>query len=219
MSPVSNSHIIACNIMAINPRSITQESSRSQGSRLWTAANLLTVFRIALTLPFLYLIREGRFGLALLVFFVASVTDFADGYVARKFNQQSALGRFLDPLADKLLTTASFVVMALPHEGFPSIPIWIAAAVVARDAIILLGSLVVYLLTRFKAFKPTLLGKVNTFLELGLIVVFLAFYTSGQLIFLLPLCYAIVISSVVLSGGEYVIQGVNILIDNRKASR
>lgn len=186
---------------------------------MWTVANLLTLFRIALTLPFLYLINEGRFGLALLVFFVASVTDFADGYVARKFNQQSPLGRFLDPLADKLLTTASFIVMALPHAGFPSIPVWLAVSVVARDLIILAGSLVVYLATGFKEFKPTLLGKVNTFLELGLIVVFLTFHTTGQLIFLLPLCYGIVITSVLLSGIEYIIQGVTILAGHRKAAR
>ena len=186
---------------------------------MWTVANLLTLFRIALTLPFLYLIRGGHFGFALLVFFIASVTDFADGYVARKFNQQSSLGRILDPLADKLLTTASFIVMALPHEGFPSIPIWLAVSVVARDLIILLGSLAVYLVTRFKEFKPTILGKVNTFLELGLIVVFLAFHTTGQLIFLLPLCYAIVITSVVLSGIEYLIQGIAILIGHSKSTR
>lgn len=205
--------------MATNPGSVTRQPSPSRGSGPWTAANLLTIFRIALTLPFLYLIKEGRFGLALLIFFIASVTDFADGYVARRFNQQSDLGRFLDPLADKLLTTASFIVMALPHKNFPSIPVWLAVAVVGRDVIILVGSLAVYSLAGFKEFKPTLLGKVNTFLELGLIVVFLAFYTTGQLIFLLPLCYGIVISSVVLSGGEYVMQGINILAARRKASR
>jgi len=209
--------------MATNPGSVTERPSpqgaESQGSSMWTIANLLTLFRIALTLPFLYLISRGRFGFALLVFFIASATDFADGYVARKFNQQSSLGRILDPLADKLLTTASFIVMVLPHEGFPSIPVWLAVSVVARDLIILLGSLAVYLATRFKEFKPTLLGKVNTFLELGLIVVFLAFHTTGQLIFLLPLCYAIVITSVVLSGIEYVIQGIAIMIGRSKSTR
>ena len=166
-------------------------------------------------IPFLYLIKEGAFGRALLVFFIASLTDFADGYVARRFNQQSALGRFLDPLADKLLTTASFVVMALPHEGFPSIPLWLAVAVVARDVIILIGSLVVYLKTKFKDFKPTTLGKVNTFLELGLIVDFLAFHHFEVLRFLLPLCYGIVITSVVVSGVEYVAQGIRILKTQR----
>lgn len=177
----------------------------------WTTANLLTLFRIALMFPFLYLVFEGRFGLALGVFFLASLTDFADGYVARRYNQHSRLGRFLDPLADKVLTTAAFVVMAIPHQGFASIPVWLAAAVVGRDLIIVLGSLVVYRVTKFKDFRPTLLGKINTFVELGLIVWFLVFHTTGRLIFLLPFLYAIVLASVIVSGAEYVIQGGRIL--------
>ena len=180
-------------------------------ARVWTLANLLTLLRIALMIPFLYLIKEGRFGSALLVFFVASLTDFADGYVARRFNQQSSVGRFLDPLADKLLITASFIVMALPHEGFPSLPAWIAISVVARDVLILAGSLIVYLMTKFKDFKPTFLGKVNTFLELGLIVFFLAFHHFEVFRFLLPLCYGIVITSVAASGIEYVAEGIRIM--------
>jgi cardiolipin synthase len=179
--------------------------------RVWTPANLLTAFRILLTLPFLYLVREGRFGTALLVFFTASLTDFLDGYVARRFNQQSPLGRFLDPLADKLLTTATYVVMAIPHQGFPSIPLWLAVAVVARDVVILVGSLFVYLVTRYKGFKPTLLGKVNTFVELGLIVWFLVFNKTGQFTYLLPGMYGVVIVSILGSGLEYLISGVLIL--------
>ena len=166
--------------------------------------------------PFLYLIDEGRFGVALAVFFLASLTDFFDGYVARKYNQYSRLGRFLDPLADKLLTTAGFVVMAIPHPRFASIPVWLAAAVVGRDLVIVLGALVVFRLTKFKDFKPTLLGKINTLVELGLIVWFLVFHTTGRLIFLLPFLYAIVIASVVTSGAEYVIRGAGILITHRR---
>src|SRR5690349_15666864 len=135
----------------------------------WTVANLLTVVRILLMVPFLYLIAQGRYGTALAIFFLASLTDFADGYVARRFKQHSRLGRFLDPLADKLLTTAAFVVMAIPRSDFGSIPIWLALLVVGRDLVIVLGALVVYRLTGFKDFKPTLLGKFNTFVELGLI--------------------------------------------------
>ena len=177
----------------------------------WTAANILTLIRIGLTFPFLYFVGEGQFGIALGVFFLASVTDFADGYVARRFKQRSRLGRFLDPLADKLLITAAFVVMAIPHQGFPSIPVWLAAAVVARDVVIALGSLTVYWITRFKDFSPTLLGKATTFGELGLIVWFLVFHTTGKLIFVLPFLYAIVIVVVILSGTEYVILGLRIL--------
>jgi cardiolipin synthase len=185
----------------------------------WTAANLLTFLRIALMFPFLYLVGEGRFGFALAVFFLASLTDFADGYVARRYRQQSSLGRFLDPLADKLLTTAAFVVMAVPHAGFPSIPLWLAIAVIGRDLVIVLGALAVYQVTRFKDFKPTMLGKINTLVELGLIVWFLVFHTTGKLIFLLPFLYLVVLASVALSGAEYIIQGLRILTRHRKTTR
>lgn len=182
----------------------------------WTTANFLTFFRIALVCPFLYFILQGRFGVALAVFFLASLTDFVDGYVARRFKQQSRLGRFLDPFADKLLTTAAFVVMAVPRSQFPSIPIWLAAGVVGRDLFIVAGALAVYLLTGFRDFKPTFLGKVNTLFELGLIVWFLVFHTTGRLIFLLPFLYGVVAVSVAASGIEYVIRGTAILRSGRK---
>lgn len=194
------------------------EESRAGLKGVWTIPNILTIIRIVLTLPFLYFVSQGRLGYALLVFFGASVTDFVDGYIARRFKQQSKLGRFLDPLADKLLTTTGFVVMAIPHSGFPSIPIWLAVAVVGRDLLIVLGSLGVYLLTKFRDFKPTLLGKINTLVELGLIVWFLIFHTTGRLIFLLPSLYVIVILSLLLSGGEYVVEGIRILKHDRKGS-
>ena len=177
----------------------------------WTVPNLLTLFRILLTIPFLYFVNEGRFGIALAVFFLASLTDFADGFLARRLKQQSSLGRFLDPLADKLLITAAFVVMAVPHAEFASIPVWLAIVVVGRDVVIVLGALVVYSITKFKEFTPTLLGKINTFTELGLIVLFLVFHTTGRLIFLLPFMYMIVAASVALSGIEYLVRGANIL--------
>ena len=196
-------------------RSPTVDGSPASGDaekKGWlTIPNLLTLFRILLTLPFLYFVNEGRFGIALSVFFLASLTDFADGFLARRLKQQSNLGRFLDPLADKLLITAAFVVMAVPHAGFASIPVWLAIVVVGRDAVIVLGALIVYSITKFKVFTPTLLGKINTFIELGLIVWFLVFHSTGRLVFLLPFMYAIVAVSVALSGTEYLIRGANIL--------
>jgi len=180
-------------------------------AKLWTLANGLTLLRIALLAPFLYWIKEGRFGLAVIIFFIAGLTDFFDGYVARRFNQQSALGRFLDPAADKLLTTASYIVMALPRHGFEPMPLWLTAAVIGRDVIILLGSLVVYLLTHYKGFKPTMLGKVNTFLEIGLIFWFIIFNHFDVMKFLLPIMYGLVITSVIASTIEYLWMGAGIL--------
>lgn len=198
-----------------------QDQRPSPAGKLWTLANGLTLLRIVLLVPFLYWIKEGRFGLAVIVFFIAGITDFFDGYVARRFNQQSALGRFLDPAADKLLTTASYVVMALPRAGFEPIPVWLAAAVIGRDLVILLGSLVVYLLTRYKGFRPTMLGKVNTFLEIGLIFWFIIFnhfdvMKYDVVKFLLPIMYGLVITSVVASGIEYVWMGARLLRQSGK---
>lgn len=180
-------------------------------ARLWTLANMLTLLRIALLAPFLYWVKEGRFGLAVIIFFIAGITDFFDGYVARRFNQQSAFGRFLDPAADKLLTTASYIVMALPRAGFEPIPLWMVAAVIGRDLLILLGSLIVYLLTRYKGFKPTMLGKVNTFLEIGLIFWFIIFNHFDVMKFLLPIMYGLVITSVIASTIEYIWMGARLL--------
>jgi cardiolipin synthase len=183
----------------------------AESLRLLTAPNLLTVGRIILILPFLYFVNKGSYGLALLVFFLASITDFIDGYIARNYDQHSPLGRLLDPAADKLLITAAFIVMAIPRPGFPSIPVWLAIAVVLRDVIILSGSLIVFLIAKYKDFKPTQMGRVNTFLEMGLIVFFLLFHTTGHLTFLLPFCYVLVLLSIIVSGGEYILQGTTIL--------
>ena len=202
--------------MAINQQTGEGKTAVNDSTRVWTVANLLTVLRILLILPFLYLINAGRFGVALAVFFIASVTDYADGYIARNFNQKTRLGQILDPLADKLLTTASFVVMAIPRAGIDSIPVWLAAAVIGRDLLILIGSLIVNRITGFAEFKPTALGRINTFLELGLIVWFLVFHTTGVLLFLLPFCYGLVLVSVVASGIGYIAQGVRILRAYRK---
>lgn len=193
-----------------------QRANDNQRTRVWTVANGITFLRIALLFYFLYLVKADRYGLAIIIFLIAGLTDFADGFVARRFNQYTALGRFLDPAADKLLTTAAYIVMALPHKDFVPIPIWLAVSVVGRDVLILLGALVVYLLTRYKEFKPTLLGKINTFLEIGLIFWYLVFNHFRFWLPLLPVLYGVVITSVIITGIEYVIQGVRVLSAHRK---
>jgi len=160
------------------------------------------------------MIDSGRYGTALGIFFVASLTDFADGYAARKLGQHTELGRLLDPLADKALMTCAYIVMAIHHNGLPSIPIWLAAAVIGRDFLIVAGSLFVYVLTRYKDFRPSMISKVNTFIELGLIVYFLSVNASRSLSVLRvlePVCYGIVLASTVASGVPYAIRGVRIL--------
>jgi cardiolipin synthase len=185
--------------------------------RVWTAANVITMCRIILIIPFLYMIHRGQFAAALIIFFIASITDYIDGYLAKNYGQQSRLGQMLDPAADKLLTTASFVVMALPRDNFASLPLWLVIAVVGRDMLIVLGSWIIYLLTKFKEFKATALGRINTFLEMGLVFWFLVFHTANWLTSLLPTLYLVVLASVLLSGGEYVLRGIQIVRSHRKA--
>jgi cardiolipin synthase len=184
---------------------------RGETPRIWTAANVITTLRILMILPFVWFVREGRFGAALVIFLIASVTDFLDGYLARRFQQYSTIGRFLDPAADKLLTTVGFVTLAISREGLPSLPAWLAVGVVGRDILIIGGALIVYSLTKYTGFKPKMAGKVNTVIELGLIIFFLFFNVIDRLTGLLPLCYVIVAGSVLVSGIVYVAEGVRIV--------
>ncbi|HKV40683.1 MAG TPA: CDP-alcohol phosphatidyltransferase family protein [Blastocatellia bacterium] len=188
-------------------------------AKFLTVANLLTLLRILLIWPFVYLIALGNHGAALAVFFLASVSDFGDGYIARRFGQQTAVGRFLDPLADKALTTAAYVVMALPRPAVPSIPIWLSAAVIGRDVLILAGSLVIYFAIGYREFKPSMAGKVNTTVELGLIVYFLAVHAFEALAFLkapLTLCYFVVLGTVIVSSISYARIGRSIIKEEIK---
>lgn len=187
--------------------------------RIFTVPNVLTLFRIALVYPFVRLIAEGHYSAAMAVFFGAGFTDFVDGFIARRFKQQSSLGRLLDPLADKALITASYIIMAVVHPGLPSIPVWVAVAVIGRDALILIGSLIIYLIVGFKEFEPSFISKTNTMVELALIFVFLLIHgLLHQIEFLprlLPACYLITLGTVLASGIDYAVLGVKIVRQGR----
>jgi len=101
--------------------------------------NILTITRILVTPFFVILLLKDMYALALMVFTLASVSDGLDGFIARCFNQKTLLGAYLDPIADKLLLTASFVSMAILHL----IPEWLAVIVISRDVLIAIGMAVV----------------------------------------------------------------------------
>lgn len=97
--------------------------------------NMLTIGRILLTPLFIYLLFIGNtlsYFLALLVFLTASLTDYADGKIARKYGYSSEFGKFMDPLADKILVMSTFIVFALMHFA----PWWMVIVVLMRDIII-----------------------------------------------------------------------------------
>src|SRR5438309_5410268 len=124
--------------------------------------NWLTVLRILLIPVFVSLLVYRRPGTALAVFCLASLTDLLDGYIARRRGSQSRLGAFLDPMADKLLLTASFVTLTY----LKALPFWIAAVVISRDVILALGTVLIFMLGGRVHPRPTWAGKAATFLQI-----------------------------------------------------
>jgi cardiolipin synthase (CMP-forming) len=125
-------------------------------------ANWLTILRIVLIPVFVLLLIYRRPGIALCVFSLAAVTDMLDGYVARRRGSQSRLGAFLDPMADKLLLTASFVTLT----QLRFLPAWITIVVISRDVILVVGALLIHMLGGRIHPRPTWAGKAATFFQI-----------------------------------------------------
>lgn len=164
---------------ALRPPSTQVRPRRIQG-RVVTLANQISFFRLLLIPVYAGLILQDAPGrdwprlAALGVFVVATLSDLADGYVARRYDQQTKLGQVLDPFADKLLINVAFVLLAaIPHLEYP-VPMWIPVVVLARDGMITGGA---YLISRYRGqirVRARVLGKVNTILQnLTIIVVLL----------------------------------------------
>ncbi|HMO82002.1 MAG TPA: CDP-alcohol phosphatidyltransferase family protein [Pyrinomonadaceae bacterium] len=174
-----------------------------------TVPNLLTFLRMALIPVFASLLFYGNSGWALTVFVIAGISDGIDGFLARKFKQESELGTIIDPIADKLLMTTAFVVLSLPGVMEPvrflPIPFWVTAAVIGRDVLILTVAGAINIMTGFKGFRPSWLGKLSTFVQVIAVTLVLVAAVSGYS-FYLPTVYFIVVLLAVISGIHYIFQ-------------
>ncbi len=140
----------------------------------FTIPNLLSLLRMGLIPLFVILVMNGSSGKALLLFIVAGVTDALDGFIARFWKQQSLLGAYLDPIADKLLLTTAYVVLSIPSLNHGTqIPPWITILVIARDVLIVSVALVLYLAANIRKFPPSVLSKINTILQVVAVVLVL----------------------------------------------
>src|SRR5436309_4543804 len=192
-------------MMKTRPYPIPIENQKSKiinppvSSRIVTVPNLLTLFRMALIPVFVSLLFYSKFGWALGVFVLAGITDGLDGLFARRLNQGSQLGTILDPIADKLLLVTSFIVLSLPTispqpipRHFP-VPFWVTAAVISRDIFIIVGAAAINVVTGFKGFRPSLLGKVNTTIQIASVAIILFTLNVPSISgFVLPSIYTIV---------------------------
>ncbi|HHG74108.1 MAG TPA: CDP-diacylglycerol--glycerol-3-phosphate 3-phosphatidyltransferase [Persephonella sp.] len=128
-------------------------------------ANQLTILRIFLIPIFVILIGYNKPLYALIVFIVAGLTDALDGFIARKFNQITTLGKILDPIADKALLVSGFIFIY--SSDLPvKFPYWYVVIVISRDIYILLGSALIYFMKGYIDVRPSVFGKATTFFQI-----------------------------------------------------
>ena len=133
----------------------------------WTLPNFITLVRLAALPFFLVCISDGRFGIALAIFVAAGLSDGIDGFLARRFDMKSALGAYLDPIADKLLLMSSYLFLAIPaYPAATKVPVWLAVMVLSRDFLLMLVGLLMILTTGKKRFPPSWAGKVTTVIQI-----------------------------------------------------
>lgn len=144
-------------------------------SQLFTAPNQLTLMRL-IFVPFIVItVSDGRYGWALALFVVAGISDGLDGLLARKLNQRTVLGQYMDPIADKLLLSTLFLVLSITNK----IPWRFTILVFSRDIGILATCAVLYAATSFRDFRPSIFGKLNTACQVAaLFFVLLNSYTA-----------------------------------------
>ena len=133
-------------------------------SRVFTVPNQLTFLRLGFLPFFIISIHYHRYDVALGILIIAGLTDGLDGVLARSLNQKTALGAYLDPIADKLLLSSSFVILALNRK----ISWWLATLVLSRDIILLTAAAVILVVAGYRPFPPSIWGKFTTGLQIAL---------------------------------------------------
>jgi cardiolipin synthase len=123
--------------------------------------NTFTITRIVIIPVFITAIIYKRYDYALYLFVIAAITDILDGLFARIKNQKTALGMFLDPIADKFLIVTSFIILAT----YGWIPKWLAITVISRDIIVVTGWFLLYLVTGTSRVEPSVLGKATIWIQ------------------------------------------------------
>jgi cardiolipin synthase len=170
-------------------------------ARIWTVPNQITFLRLGILPFFLILILYEEYQWALLVLVVAALSDAVDGLLARTLHQKSSLGAYLDPIADKLLLSSSFVVLAMEKK----IPWWLTIMVLSRDVLMLIVAAVILLIQGYRPFPPSLLGKATTFFEIGLVffTVYGAAYSNDRVTIFNHYLEFLVAALVTISGFHY----------------
>ena len=170
-------------------------------------ANRITITRIMLTPLFITAIIYGRMNAAFILFAVAVISDGLDGLVARTMYQKTILGTILDPLADKILLISAFICLTL-IKSVPQglrLPPYVPITVISRDAIIVLGSILIHVVKGDVKIKPSFWGKFTTFFQMMTVVSILVQFKYSYFIW----NTAVILT--VISGVDYMLKGSQVL--------
>lgn len=176
--------------------------------------NVITVTRILLIPLFVIFLLREMFGFALVVFTISSISDGLDGLIARYFDQRTEFGAYLDPVADKLLMTTSYVSLAV----LTIVPSWLAVIVISRDLLIAIGFALFALTGKQVAVAPSVLGKCTTAAQFLTIILILLHLRFPQVLALIAALYWITAALTVTSGFQYLYIGLNVLQEENGAS-
>lgn len=169
--------------------------------QVFSVPNQLTFLRLGFLPFFIIAIRYSRYDWALAILLAAGLSDGLDGLFARKLNQKTQLGTFLDPIADKLLLSSSYLMLAFKGR----IAWWLAILVLGRDALILIACAVILLVVGYMTFPPSIYGKLNTTLQilLVLVVILVALFPNHFLMAIRFVLIYLVAAFTILSGFHY----------------
>lgn len=175
--------------------------------------NFFSLLRIILVPVIVIFLIQDEYLKALITFTIAGLTDALDGTLARLLNKQTELGAFLDPLADKVLLSTSFISLSI----FKLIPGWLTVIVISRDLIIFIGIMTLSMMSVKYEIKPVFISKITTTLQICTVflALFLKIYTSDLLNYnLVSILSWLTASFTILSGLVYIIKGIQFLNRN-----
>jgi CDP-diacylglycerol--glycerol-3-phosphate 3-phosphatidyltransferase len=136
----------------------------------YNPANILSMARIVLVPFFVVFLKEGREVLAWALFVAASLTDFLDGFLARRFSWQTKIGEFIDPLGDKLLTLSAFVLLYWQSR----VPFWVVVLAFAREIVVVTGYVLLAVVARMTDLQVSRVGKLGTLMQMFALGFYLA---------------------------------------------
>jgi cardiolipin synthase len=192
---------------------------KERGPGFFALPNLLSLARILLAPVFVVLTVQGKTWPAFWTFLVAGATDALDGFAARALKMRSELGLWLDPIGDKVLLTAAFVVLTVPALAQPTtLPLWLTGLCVGRDVAIALGAFIIMALRGAQTFKPGLIGKASTISQVFMIYIVLFLNATGRTHGALRGLFYLTAALAAASFVQYMIRGIGLLRRGRPAA-